>query len=150
VLLAEAFAIHQEWLRDRPELYGRVTRERLTMGAFVSGAEYVQAQRLRRVITAEVDAVLAGCDAILCAATTGVAPLVSDVDEGPFRREHPVTALFNATGHPAIVLPSGFGATGMPLSLSLVARSFGEAQLFRIAAAYEQATPWREARPPLG
>jgi aspartyl-tRNA(Asn)/glutamyl-tRNA(Gln) amidotransferase subunit A len=150
VLLAEAFAIHQEWLRDRPHLYGRVTRERLTMGAFVSGAEYVQAQRLRRVITAEVDAVLAGCDAILCAATPGGAPLVSDVDEGPFRREHPVTALFNATGHPAIVLPSGFGATGMPLSLSLVARSFGEAQLFRIASAYEQATPWHEARPPLG
>ncbi|MBR0659008.1 amidase [Neoroseomonas oryzicola] len=149
ILLAEAFAIHQDWLRERPHLYGRVTRERLTMGAFVSGAEYVQAQRLRRVITAEVDAVLHGCDAILCAGTTGGAPLLSDVDEGPFRRQHPVTALFNATGHPAIVMPCGFAATGMPLSLSLVAPSFAEARLFRIADAYERATPWNKARPPL-
>ncbi|NMJ41462.1 amidase [Roseomonas sp. JC162] len=149
ILLAEAFAIHQAWLRDRPHLYGRVTRERLTMGAFVSGAEYVQAQRLRRVLTAEVDAVLGGCDAILCASTTGVAPLLTDVDEGPFRRQHPLTALFNATGHPALVMPSGFGATGMPLSLSLVTRSFDEPLLFRIAAAYEKATQWAERWPPL-
>ena len=149
ILLAEAFAIHQDWLRNRPHLYGRVTRERLTMGAFVTGAEYVQAQRLRRVITAEVDAVLSRCDAILCATTTGGAPPLSDVDEGPFRRQHPVTALFNATGHPAIALPAGFGATGMPLSLSLVGRSFGEAQLFRIAGAYEQKTRWRDKWPPV-
>ncbi len=149
ILLAEGFAIHADWLRERPDLYGRVTRERLMMGAFVTGAEYVQAQRLRRVLTAEMDAVLARCDAVLCAGTTSAAPLLSDVDEGPFRRSHPMTSAFNATGHPAISMPCGFAATGLPLSLSFVAASFDEARLFRIAHAYERAAGWWERRPPL-
>ena len=147
ILLAEGFAIHHEWLRTRPQDYGRVTRERLSMGAFVSGGEYVQAQRLRRILTAEVDAVLAGCDAILCAGITATAPLVSEVDEGPFRRSHPITAAFNGTGHPALALPGGFGASGLPLGLQLVGRNFAEATLFRIGHAYEQATGWMARRP---
>ena len=150
ILLAEGFAIHGEWLRTRPQDYGRVTRERLMMGAFVTGGEYVQAQRLRRITTVEVDAVLAGCDAILCAGNPTAAPRVVDVDEGPFRKSHPITGSFNATGHPALALPCGFGATGLPLGLQLIGRKYGEAMLFRIALAYEQAAGWVARRPELG
>jgi aspartyl-tRNA(Asn)/glutamyl-tRNA(Gln) amidotransferase subunit A len=150
ILIAEGFAIHGEWLRTRPQDYGRVTRERLMMGAFVTGSEYVQAQRLRRIITAEVDAVLAGCDAILCAGNPTAAPRLADVDEGPFRKSHPITGPFNATGHPALALPCGFGASGLPLGLQLIGRSYGEAMLFRIAQAYEQAAGWMARRPELG
>ncbi|MCZ8141927.1 MAG: amidase [Acetobacteraceae bacterium] len=150
ILIAEGFAIHGEWLRARPQDYGRVTRERLMMGAFVTGSEYVQAQRLRRIITAEVDAVLAGCDAILCAGNPTAAPRLADVDEGPFRKSHPITGPFNATGHPALALPCGFGASGLPLGLQLIGRSYGEAMLFRIAQAYEQAAGWMARRPELG
>jgi aspartyl-tRNA(Asn)/glutamyl-tRNA(Gln) amidotransferase subunit A len=149
ILLAEGFAIHGEWLRTRPQDYGRVTRERLMMGAFVTGGEYVQAQRLRRIITAEVDAVLAGCDAILCAGNPTAAPRVVDVDEGPFRRSHPITGPFNATGHPVLALPCGFAASGLPLGLQLIGRSYGEAMLLRIAQAYEQAAGWVKRRPAL-
>jgi len=150
ILLAEGFAIHGEWLRTRPQDYGRVTRERLMMGAFVTGAEYVQAQRLRRIITAEVDAVLAGCDAILCAGNPTAAPRLVDVDEGPFRKFHPITGPFNASGHPALALPCGFGAAGLPLGLQLIGRNYGEAMLLRIAQAYEEATGWMARRPDLG
>ncbi|MBM3586465.1 MAG: amidase [Alphaproteobacteria bacterium] len=150
ILLAEGFAIHGEWLRTRPQDYGRVTRERLMMGAFVTGGEYVQAQRLRRITTVEVDAVLAGCDAILCAGNPTAAPRVVDVDEGPFRKSHPITGSFNATGHPALALPCGFGATGLPLGLQLIGRKYGEAMLLRIAQAYEQAAGWVARRPELG
>jgi aspartyl-tRNA(Asn)/glutamyl-tRNA(Gln) amidotransferase subunit A len=149
ILLAEGFAIHGEWLRTRPQDYGRVTRERLMMGAFVTGGEYVQAQRLRRIITAEVDAVLAGCDAILCAGNPTAAPRVVDVDEGPFRRSHPITGPFNATGHPGLALPCGFGASGLPLGVQLIGRSYAEAMLLRIAQAYEQAAGWVKRRPDL-
>jgi aspartyl-tRNA(Asn)/glutamyl-tRNA(Gln) amidotransferase subunit A len=149
ILLAEGFAIHGEWLRTRPQDYGRVTRERLMMGAFVTGGEYVQAQRLRRIITTEVDAVLAGCDAILCAGNPSAAPRVVDVDEGPFRRSHPITGPFNATGHPGLALPCGFGASSLPLGLQLIGRSYGEAMLLRIAYAYEQAAGWLARRPEL-
>ena len=150
ILLAEGFAIHGEWLRTRPQDYGRVTRERLMMGAFVSGADYVQAQRLRRIITAELDAVLAGCDAILCAGNPSAAPRLVDVDEGPFRKSHPITGPFNASGHPALALPCGFGASGLPLGLQLIGRNYGEAMLLRIAQAYEQASGSKARRPDMG
>jgi aspartyl-tRNA(Asn)/glutamyl-tRNA(Gln) amidotransferase subunit A len=148
ILHAESFAIHQDHLRRTPELYGRVTRERLQLGAFVTGPHYVQAQRLRTLLTAELDAVLAGCDAILCAPTSGPPPLLTEVDEGPWRKQQPLTAPFNLTGHPALCIPGGFAANGLPLSLQLVGRAFDEPMLLRIAHAHEQATTWHNARPP--
>ena len=119
------------------------------MGAFVTGADYIQAQRQRRALIAEVDAVLGRCDVILCAGTTSAAPLIPEVDEGPFRKQHPMTSAFNATGHPALSMPCGFGAQGMPLSLSIVGPSFGEAEVLRAAQAYEAATDWMARWPSL-
>ena len=60
---------------------------------------------------------------------------------------HTATSVFNATGHPAISLCSGFDAAGLPLSAQLAGNWFDEATLLRITHAYEQATPWRAARP---
>ncbi|WP_243634595.1 amidase [Roseicella frigidaeris] len=148
IIHAESFAIHQDHLRRTPELYGRVTRERIQLGAFVTGPHYVQAQRLRRMLTQEVDAVLARCDAILCAPAAGEAPALAQVDEGPWRRQQPLTAPFNCTGHPAICLPAGFGAQGLPLSVQIAGRAFDEATVLRIAHAFEQATEWHTRRPP--
>lgn len=93
--------------------------------------------------------VLAGCDAMLCAGNPTAAPRVVDVDEGPFRKSHPITGPFNATGHPGLVLPCGFGAAGLPLGPPLIGRNYGEAMLFRIAQAYEQAAGWMAQRPAL-
>jgi aspartyl-tRNA(Asn)/glutamyl-tRNA(Gln) amidotransferase subunit A len=149
IILAEGLAIHQQDLRTRPDHYGRVTRERLSMGAFVSGAHYVQAQRLRRTLAAQMDTLLGEFDAILCSGITGAAPRVEDVDEGPFRRQHPITGPSNATGHPAMAVPVGFSANGLPLSMQLIGRNFDEAMLLRIAQAYETATGWVLERPAL-
>ena len=59
ILLAEAFAYHERDLREHPELYGEVLRERLLAGALITGAEYVQAQRLRARLRREMATVLA-------------------------------------------------------------------------------------------
>lgn len=149
ILHAEGFAVHQQDLRARPHDYGRVTRERLMLGAFVTGGEYVQAQRLRSVLRREVDAVLRDVDVIFCANIPAEAPLVAAVDEGPWRREHPITGPFNATGHPAMSLPLGFSAHGLPLSGQLVGAHFDEASLFRVGYAYEQQAGWWKRRPPM-
>jgi Asp-tRNA(Asn)/Glu-tRNA(Gln) amidotransferase A subunit family amidase len=146
---SESFAIHQKDLRERPQLYARVTRERLMLGAFIGASQYVAAQRWRRLLTAQVDALFAACDALLCAAIAGPAPRLDAVDTNPWRREQPMTAVFNVTGHPALVQPCGFAESGLPLSLQLVGRAFDEATLLRVAYAYEDATPWRERRVPL-
>ena len=55
------------------------------------------------------------------------------------------TALFNATGQPAMSLPLCWSKAG----LQLVGRSGDEATLFRLAAALEQALPWSDRRPPI-
>ena len=48
---------------------------------------------------------------------------------------------------PVASVPSGFGATGMPTGMQIVGRTFDDVTVFRIAAAFEQARPWRGTRP---
>jgi aspartyl-tRNA(Asn)/glutamyl-tRNA(Gln) amidotransferase subunit A len=147
----ESFAIHQKDLRERPELYARVTRERLMMGAFVSSTQYVQAQRLRRRLTEAVDTVFEKHDLLLTATIPGAAPRMDEMETGPWRRnQQPITAVFNVTGHPALCQPCGFSQNGLPLSLQLAGRNFDEATVLQAGHAYEQATPWLGRRPPLG
>jgi aspartyl-tRNA(Asn)/glutamyl-tRNA(Gln) amidotransferase subunit A len=57
------------------------------------------------------------------------------------------TSPFNLTGLPAISIPCGFDARGLPIGLQLVARPWAEARLLRVARAYERATSWHERRP---
>ncbi|MBI4012497.1 MAG: amidase [Candidatus Rokubacteria bacterium] len=62
----------------------------------------------------------------------------------------PFTYPFNLTGQPAIALPCGVTADGLPIGLQLVARRLDDALLLRAAAAFEAAFPWADRRPPLG
>jgi aspartyl-tRNA(Asn)/glutamyl-tRNA(Gln) amidotransferase subunit A len=48
-----------------------------------------------------------------------------------------------------LALPCGFAASGLPLGLQLIGRSYAEAMLLRIAHAYEQAAAWLQRRPDL-
>jgi aspartyl-tRNA(Asn)/glutamyl-tRNA(Gln) amidotransferase subunit A len=54
----------------------------------------------------------------------------------------PYLNLFNLTGHPAISVPAGFTAAGLPVGLQLVARWHAEEELFAAAASLERARPW--------
>jgi aspartyl-tRNA(Asn)/glutamyl-tRNA(Gln) amidotransferase subunit A len=60
---------------------------------------------------------------------------------------YPYTMPFNLTGNPAVSLPCGFDAAGMPLAIQLVARPGADAQLLRVAAAFESARPWAVRQP---
>ena len=53
----------------------------------------------------------------------------------------------NLTGHPAVILPNGFRENGTPVSLTFLGRLFGEAELLRVAHAYQQATEFHLKRP---
>lgn len=149
ILLAEACAIHGRWLKERPGEYSALTRERLLPGLFVSGAEYVQASRWRRVMTAEFDAVMQTVDLAITASS--MAPAFALDDPDLVAREYPRQARtpFNVTGHPALAVPIGFSSDGLPLALQLVGRHWDEALLYRVAHAYEQATGWHERHPTL-
>lgn len=73
-----------------------------------------------------------------------MAPLLRAADMVPF------TPWFNITGQPAVSLPLHWGDDGVPIGVQLVGKPWGEAELLRLAAQLEGASPWAERRPPLG
>jgi Asp-tRNA(Asn)/Glu-tRNA(Gln) amidotransferase A subunit family amidase len=56
---------------------------------------------------------------------------------------------FNATGQPAASIPAGFTESGLPVGLQMVARINSEVDIFRAAAAFEEAHPWADKKPQL-
>jgi aspartyl-tRNA(Asn)/glutamyl-tRNA(Gln) amidotransferase subunit A len=156
IIAAEATAYHEPYLKTRAALYGADVRARLTAGQFVLATQYLKAQRARQVIRAEVDAVLGRVDALLLPTTPIPAPpleareatvdgLTEDVRWWLIRCTRPI----NVTGHPALSVPCGFTAGGLPIGLQVVGRHFDEAMLLRIGHAFEAVSPARGSRPPL-
>jgi aspartyl-tRNA(Asn)/glutamyl-tRNA(Gln) amidotransferase subunit A len=60
---------------------------------------------------------------------------------------YPYTMPFNLTGNPAVSLPCGFDAAGMPLAIQLIARPGEDERLLRVAALFERARPWADRIP---
>jgi aspartyl-tRNA(Asn)/glutamyl-tRNA(Gln) amidotransferase subunit A len=54
---------------------------------------------------------------------------------------------FNVTGTPAIAVPTGFTAAGLPTAMQIVGRAFAEPMVYRVAQAYCEATPWWKHHP---
>ncbi len=149
ILLTEAYAVHQPWLQSAREQYGELFRDRATMGALFSGAEYVQAQRRRRELVAGMAAAMDGIDLLLCACQSGEALPITEVAKWASLETPSFTMPFNVTGFPAMSVRAGFGAGGLPVAVQLVGRPFGDATVLRAAAALEAATQWHMRRPDL-
>jgi aspartyl-tRNA(Asn)/glutamyl-tRNA(Gln) amidotransferase subunit A len=136
-------------MHRRLDKFGERLRNRLLLGMFVSGVDYVQAVRRRRELCAELARVMAGVDVLLTAAQPNEAALIDEVPQWDNMERPSFTMPFNVAGCPAISVCSGFGAGGLPVAIQLIAKPFAEAMLFRAAHAYEQATEWRTRRPTL-
>jgi len=148
ILAAEAFSIHRQHLATRPGDYGVLARERLSIGAGLSAADYVDALRMRARLAAQTKAAMDGLDAILTVSSMDPPPPIDDAEA--CARVYPRQARqpFNVTGLPAIAIPAGFTPDGLPLSIQIVGHAWQEARVYRVAHAYEQATGWYKRRPP--
>src|SRR6266478_8198711 len=147
IMLSEAFAYHERDLREHPELFGELLRERLLAGGLIMGSEYVQAQRIRARLQTEMSAVLRRVDVLATPTSPKPAPtfaMVYDPDYG-FPRGN--TGPFNMTGLPALAVPCGFTASGLPISLQITGRPFDDATVLRAGHTYEQATDWHKRHP---
>ena len=149
ILMAEAYAYHESDIRERPELYGDVLRERILAGALVTASEYTQAQRIRAEICRETAEVLKTVDVL--ASPTALKPTTpfAQAFDPEFAFPKSNMAPFNLTGLPTLALPCGFSASGLPVSFQLSGRPFEEATVLRAGHAYEQATAWHTRRPPV-
>jgi aspartyl-tRNA(Asn)/glutamyl-tRNA(Gln) amidotransferase subunit A len=149
ILLAEAYAYHERDLREHPELYGDVLRERFLAGGLVTAAEYVQAQRIRSEICRETAAVLQEVDVLATPTSPKPATPFAQAYDPEFGFPRSNMPPFNITGSPTLAVPCGFSTSGLPLSLQLAGRPFDEALVLRVGHAYEQATSWHTRRPPV-
>jgi aspartyl-tRNA(Asn)/glutamyl-tRNA(Gln) amidotransferase subunit A len=149
ILIVEAYAAHEPWMRTRFNDYGELLRDRMALGAMVSGPDYVQALRMRRELCAEMASVMEGCDLLLTAAAPGEAPEIDKVPKwGMFERPG-FTIPFNVTGQPALTVCAGYGDRGLPVAIQLVGRPFDDAGVLAAGHAYEAAHGWRGVRPAL-
>jgi aspartyl-tRNA(Asn)/glutamyl-tRNA(Gln) amidotransferase subunit A len=147
ISITERAAAYEEWARSRLGDFGERMQRRLMLGALVSGVDYVQALRRRRELRAELQAAMAGLDAVLTATQPAEAPKIDALPKWDVLELPNFTMPFNVAGYPAISVCAGFGAGGLPVAIQLVGKPFAEPSLFRIADAFEKATTFRSRRP---
>lgn len=155
ITATEGASLHQMWLQERPEDYGRQTYSRMSSGLYTPATRYLQALRLRPAILAEfAEAVFGRADVLHIPAMIRAVPTLaeSDMAANPGFADF-IAALGHCTrpinylGLPALTLPCGFTGNGLPTAFQLVGRPFDEATLYRAGRAYERDTEWTTRAP---
>jgi len=144
---AESFAYHRKDLQERFGDYGREARASLALGAFYSSADYVQAQRVRAWGLATLRRVLGECDVIVTPTIGLPAPRLTDDFWSMMQWIY--TPVWNHLGTPAISVPMGPIAAGLPSGLQVIGGRFDDARVLRVADAYQQVTDWHTRVPHL-
>ena len=141
--------------RTRAAGFGAEVKRRIMLGTYALStgyydAYYGQAQKVRTLVRQEFEAAFARVDLLAAPTTPGVAFKHGDkADPLAMYMNDVYTIPASMTGLPAVSVPCGFSAAGLPIGLQLIGRALDEPTLLRAAHAYEQATPWRERRPAL-
>jgi aspartyl-tRNA(Asn)/glutamyl-tRNA(Gln) amidotransferase subunit A len=149
ILVCEAYAYHERRLQQAPELYGSSVRRRILEGAFLSAADYIQAQRARAALNQQIHANFTQVEVFATPTMPRPADSFATLDPDEANRRPNLTNPFNLTGLPAISVPCGFTPRGLPVGMQIATRPFDEALALRAAHAYQQATIWHKHRPPL-
>jgi aspartyl-tRNA(Asn)/glutamyl-tRNA(Gln) amidotransferase subunit A len=146
---AEACAYHHNDLATRWDDYFARTRSMVAWGALVSGADFVQAQRVRRAGQRLLQQLFNEVDVLVTPTATTGGPTYDFIDnEDIFAFMGMIhTSYWDAMGNPALVVPMGFTESGMPLSMQLAGRPFDEATLLRVGDAYQSVTAWHRSVP---
>jgi len=143
VMLSEAFSVHESTMQARFSEFGERLRNRLVLGALLSGSDYVAALRYRDELCLETLRCAAGVDVVVTAGAPGEAPRIDSVPEWGDLSSPGFNAPFSITGWPAICLCSGYGEDGMPVAVQIAARPFQEVVLFQVADAFERVAGFR-------
>jgi aspartyl-tRNA(Asn)/glutamyl-tRNA(Gln) amidotransferase subunit A len=145
--------LHETYGRTRGRLFGPEVKRRIMLGTYVLSAGYydafyAKAQRARTLIARDFAAAFTSCDVVLSPTSPSVAFALGAKTGNPLEMymADVFTLPASLAGLPAINVPAGMYG-GLPIGMQLTAPAFREDALFQVAHAYEEATPWKDARP---
>jgi aspartyl-tRNA(Asn)/glutamyl-tRNA(Gln) amidotransferase subunit A len=140
--------------RTRAEAFGKEVKQRILVGTYVLShgyydAYYLQAQKIRRLIARDFSAAFKNCDLILGPTAPTTAYELGAKTEDPVQMYlgDVFTIPAPLAGLPALSIPCGFDAAGLPVGLQLQGPHFAEARLLGAAHRYQQATDWHRRVP---
>lgn len=146
----ELAAAHRPLLEPRRTDYHPAVAEMLAQALEAPSEQLVEAVKIRTTLRREVGRAFSDSGVrLLVSPTTPRAAMVLDSFD-PIEELStliPYTCPFNLTGQPAVSVPCGFTLDGLPVGLQIVGTAYGEAEILRVASAYEQATGWHDRRP---
>lgn len=141
------------YVDSRSQGFGREVKKRLMFGTYCLSAGnydayYIKAQKVRTLIRQDFDHLFATYDVLIGPATPTTAFRFGEYAKDPLMMyEHDVLSVpANLAGIPAVSVPAGFAANGMPVGMQILGKAFDEATVLRVAHAYEQATEHHRAR----
>jgi amidase len=140
---------HPERLESRTRGFGR-------LGKVLPEALYAKAMERRPAEQARVNAIFDDHDVLVMPVMGGTAlPVRRWEGKGALQtvlgmgRFYPYCVPWNHLGNPAMSVPTGFSADGMPLAIQVIGRPGDEATLLSLAAQIEAERPWADRRPPI-
>ena len=156
LLATEAASLHKRWMIERPQDYSPQVLMRLQNGLAIPAVGYLETMRWRGPALAAWLAAVQGTDAVIAPVAPMPAPTIVESDvgnsleaEAVIQRITRFTRPVNFLGLPSLAIPAGFTGSGLPVGMQLIGRSFDEATVLRIGAAFQRATNFHEKVPAL-
>ena len=150
IMMAEAFAIHEADMQTRLLDYGEITAGRFILGAAITAADLhpcaARPPRTDRRGERGTVALRRAADPV----GTDTAPRFDQPTDALSSASPIQTIPFNVTGHPAMSVPTGLGANGLPIGVQIAGRAFDEPMVFRIGRAVEKLSGWESVTLPGG
>ena len=157
ILSVEWSTLHRPVFEPHIDYLDHNNKIRFLTGSIIPAQAYYKAQKLRAVLRQQILDALDEVDVLVLPTGPVTAPMVETVP-GVQSKEQALNGLagrisftgpFNLAGTPALSVPCGFSAEGMPMGLQIVGRPFAEEMVLKVAHAYEQNTDWHNRRPPV-
>ena len=152
---SEAAAVHERWIRERPDDYSLFVRSRTEAGFHIPATAYLAGLSLRgRILADFMRRSFAQADVLFAPVLSVQVPTLAQAETGSVadvqriifsltRCTRPISLL----GLPSLSVPCGFTANGMPAAFQLIGRPYAEATLLRLGHAYQEATDWHLRSP---
>lgn len=138
IMMAEVAYAFGPTVRKHFDQFGRVFRGRILVGERIPASAYLQALQDKLRLQRQMERALSAVDALVLPGATAVAGPLNEVDTFYFLATINLNAIANLTGQPALAIPTGMAACGVPFGIQLLGQHHQEHDLLQLAAKLEQ------------